>query len=62
IEILGEALIGENFQAIADADANADGAVTAEELDSAGLWDAIETASASVGAIRGAGACPVVEE
>ncbi|HVI00653.1 MAG TPA: hypothetical protein VM869_18170 [Enhygromyxa sp.] len=62
IEILGEALIGENFQAIADADGNGDGAVTQEELASAGLWDAIETASATVGAVRGAGACPVVEE
>ena len=62
IEILGEALIGANFQPIADADANADGAVTREELESAGVWEAIESASASVGGVRGAGACPVVEE
>lgn len=62
IEILGEALIGESFQPIADADANGDGAVTREELETAGVWETIEAASASVGGVRGAGACPVVEE
>lgn len=60
IEILGEALVGENFQPIADADADGDGAVTQAELDSAGLWDAIETAE--IGGVRGAGACAVVVE
>lgn len=61
IEILGEALIGENFQPIADADANGDGAVTREELETAGVWETIEAASASVGGVRGAGACPVID-
>jgi hypothetical protein len=61
IEILGEALIGEGFQAIADAD-DGDGAVTQAELESAGVWESIESASASLGGVRGAGACPVVEE
>lgn len=60
IEILGEALIGDGFQAIADADADGDGAVTQAELDSAGLWEGIE--AAEIGGVRGAGGCPVVEE
>lgn len=61
IEILGEVLFGDSFMAIADADADDDGKVTKAELESAGLWDAIESASARVGGIRGAGACPVIE-
>ncbi len=67
IEILGEALFtndaGESsFAAIAAADGDADGMVTQAELESAGLWDALESASMRVGGIRGAGACPLVEE
>jgi hypothetical protein len=59
IEILGEALFGDDFGPIAAADSDGDGTVTKAELDSAGLWDAIE--SASIGAVRGAGSCPVVD-
>ena len=62
IEIMGELLIGENFQPIADADADGDNSVTQAELESAGLWDAIESASAELGGVRGAGSCPVIEE
>jgi hypothetical protein len=62
IEILGEVLLGENFQPIADADGNGDGAVTQDELDSAGLGDAIESASMAIGGVRGAGACPIVDD
>lgn len=59
IEILGEALVGENFQPIADADDDGDGTVTQAELEAAGVWDAIE--SAEIGGVRGAGACSVIE-
>ncbi|MFO7566543.1 MAG: hypothetical protein R6X02_28125 [Enhygromyxa sp.] len=59
IEILGEALFGDDFGPIAAADADGDGTVTQAELESAGLWDAIE--SAHLGGIRGAGSCPVVD-
>ncbi|HLT40853.1 MAG TPA: hypothetical protein VK034_31465, partial [Enhygromyxa sp.] len=62
IEILGEALFGDGFDAIEAADTNDDGMVTQGELESAGVWDAIEDASASIGGVRGVGACPVVEE
>lgn len=60
LEILGEALLGDDFGPIAAADGDGDGTVTQAELESAGLWDAIE--SASIGGVRGTGACPVVEE
>lgn len=62
IEILGEALLGDSFGPIAAADGDGDGVVTRDELASAGLWDAIESASGTVGGVRGAGGCPVVEE
>jgi hypothetical protein len=62
IEILGEVLLGDSFQPIADADGDGDGTVTQAELESAGLWESIESASAAIGGVRGAGACPVVEE
>jgi hypothetical protein len=62
IEILGEVLIGENFQPIADADADTDGTVTQAEIEGSALWDAIESASMEIGGVRGAGACPIVEE
>jgi hypothetical protein len=59
IEILGEALFGGDFGPIAAADSNGDGTVTQAELETAGLWGAIE--SANIGGIRGAGSCPVIE-
>jgi hypothetical protein len=60
IEILGETLIGENFQPIADADGDGDGVVTDLELDGVGLWESLEFAQ--IGGVRGAGACPVIED
>jgi hypothetical protein len=67
IEILAELLLqGDggalDFEAIAAADADGDGEVTAAELDSAGLWDGLEDASRGVGGIRGAGACSAVDD
>jgi hypothetical protein len=70
IEILGEALFRSEadngdaavvFQPIADADANGDGAVTADELESAGLLDGVVELTHELGGIRGAGACPEYE-
>jgi hypothetical protein len=70
IELLGEALFrGEAdndgaavvFQPIADADANGDGAVTADELEAAGLLETIVELTHELGGVRGAGACPQFE-
>jgi hypothetical protein len=70
IEILGEVLFrGEAdnadaavvFQPIADADADGDGAVTADELDAAGLLDTVVELTHELGGIQGAGACPEYE-
>lgn len=71
IEILGEALFrseadnvdaAEVFQPIADADANGDGAVTADELEAAGLLDTVVELTHEIGGVQGAGACPEFEE
>jgi hypothetical protein len=71
IEILGEALFrGEAdngdaavvFQPIADADVDSDGAVTADELEAAGLLDMVVELTHELGGIRGAGACPEYED
>lgn len=70
IEIIGEALFrGEVddadaamvFQPIADADGNGDGAVTADELEAAGLLDTIVELTHELGRVRGAGSCPEYE-
>lgn len=70
IEMLGEALFrGEAdnadaavvFQPIADADGDGDGAVTAEELEAAGLMETIVELTHELGGVRGAGACPEFE-
>jgi hypothetical protein len=70
IEILGEALFRSEadnadaagvFQPIADADSDADGVVTAGELDAAGLLDTIVELTHELGGVQGAGACPEFE-
>jgi hypothetical protein len=70
IEILGEVLFrGEAdnadaavvFQPIADADADGDGAVTADELGTAGLLDTVVELTHELGGIQGMGACPEYE-
>lgn len=70
IEILGEALFRSEaddasapltFQPIADADADSDGTVTADELDAAGVLDRVVELTHELGGVRGAGACPEFE-
>jgi hypothetical protein len=67
IEMLGEALFRSAadsadaavvFQPIADADGDGDGAVTADELETAGLLETIVELTHELGGVRGAGACP----
>jgi len=69
IEILGEALLRDGgvataelaFGWIAAADANQDGTVSNDELDSASLGEAISNATRRLGGVRGVGACPVID-
>lgn len=67
LEIRGQELLqaasdtAPSFDAIAAADANTDGVVTQAELESAGVWDAIESGSMRLGGYAGA-SCPIVEE